>query len=72
MACKRDIFTFTIYLVLLVGGIMNHTIVMGSGAVKIDSGIQNSIGGYTYGHTDRKVISYAYFFQNKESKLKRP
>jgi hypothetical protein len=52
---------------------------MGSGAViyvpsfiKIGSGIQNLIGGYTDTHGQQHdLISLLYFFQNKERRLKK-
>jgi hypothetical protein len=55
------------------GGFMIYAIKMGSGTkiyipnfIKIGSGIQRSMGGgYTYRHTDSKMISLSYFYSFK-------
>jgi hypothetical protein len=66
----------------LIGGIFNSVVEMSSGAViyassfiKIDSGVQRLLGGYTDRHTythghQHDLISLLYFFQNKKSRLK--
>jgi hypothetical protein len=63
-------------LVLLMGGIFNYAVEMGSGVmicirslIKIDSGIQKLIGGGIQSQRG-DLTSLHLFFQNKESRLK--